>query len=112
MLEIFSSRGTLPRSLIEKVICFDRVKDFVSENQIGLNNGIVKDFMQRTQEALDELKSRKQIKISQQATDPIEEEQIISSTTSETLLRQDSKNDNIDFSKQFPSASFSTEKSN
>lgn len=79
MLEIFKAKETLPRSLIEKVICFDRVKDFASENRIGLSNEVVKEFMQKTQEALDNLKTRAQIKISQQAT---EDNEPISSTTS------------------------------
>ena len=79
MLEIFKAKETLPRSLIEKVICFDRVKDYASENRIGLNNEVVKEFMQKTHEALDNLKTRAQIKISQQAT---EDNEPISSTTS------------------------------
>lgn len=81
MLEIFSAKETLPRSLIEKVICFDRVKDYISENQFNgvLDSGIIKDMMQKTHEALNQLKVRTQIKISQQATESNED--TISSTT-------------------------------
>lgn len=59
MLEIFNSKGTLPRSFIEKVICFDQVKYFETVNQHELDN-FIKDLNEKIHTKLDELKLKKQ----------------------------------------------------
>ena len=61
MQEIFKANGTLPRSLIEKVICFDRLKEHLAANKLGLTNSIIKEILEQTHESLDYLKKSSQI---------------------------------------------------
>ena len=74
MLEIFKAKKTLPRSLLEKTLCFERAKEFCLENRSmnSLSNSNIKSWVKITKEALDqaEKKPSAQIKISQQATEP------------------------------------------
>ena len=60
MQEIFKANGTLPRSLIEKVICFDRLKEHLAVNKLGLTNSIIKEILEQTHESLDYLKKSSQ----------------------------------------------------
>lgn len=87
MLEIFKGKKVLPRTLVEKMICFDRVKEYCNENQIsGMSNFMVKSLIQKTHQALDNIKPRAQIKISQQATETNEDQTRINTFPESSLL--------------------------
>jgi len=92
MLEIFKAKKTLPRSLVEKLLCFDRVKEYCSDNQIsGLSNTLVKSLIQKTHETLDQFKPRTQIKISQQATEANDDLLRLNSTTENSITNLETR---------------------
>lgn len=55
MQEILKAKETLPRSFIEKLICFDRLKEYLSKN--SLTGEIVKTFLEETHERFDDMKT-------------------------------------------------------